>query len=168
MVVALKNFMRTHQFIFFVCNLRKEKYPLFLFHSLTLSLSISSFGLHHSNWSTLFLCVLFSLKLTHKMAEYGSLASVLLTRPNGLSFLSFLLFQFQRVQGMACWLWKLEEASSFNELWPKHVGWTHMVLAPNKKWFRILSISVWNGECPVHGQDHFENYQGSKTCHVIT
>ena len=33
----------------------------------------------------------------------------------------------------ACWLWKLEEASSFNELWPKHVGWTHTVLAPNKR-----------------------------------
>ena len=36
-----------------------------------------------------------------------------------------------------------------------------------KKWIRILSISLWNGEALVHGEDFVQNYQGPKTGHVI-
>ena len=112
-----------------------------LSHTLTVFLYL--FGLHLSTWSSLFLCVLHSLELT-KMAKYGSLTSALLSWPKGLSFLSFLLFQFQRVphayvaaQGMACW------ANSFNELWPVHVDSTHTVLrsfAPNSSHLSTRSL----------------------------
>ena len=75
MVVA-KNFMRTHQFIFLVCNLSKEKISPFSFsltHTLTLFLSISSHGLHLSKCLNISLC--FALSGTH--TQYGQIALLL-------------------------------------------------------------------------------------------
>ena len=46
--------------------------------------------------------------------------------------------------------------SLLQSFWPK--------ISPPQ--IQIFSISLWNEECPIHGHDLFENYQGPKTRHV--
>ena len=90
--------------------------------------------------------------------------------------LSFHLLQFQRVphakvtaQGMACWLWKLEEPSSFNELWSKHVGWTHTVLASNILEYWTISFAFhlkWK-ENISQLIFYFLNPKKCKNCYIV-